>query len=202
VHPVWEQQPMSFRRALAIALSLFAINNASAQTAERDASFTWDRSTGQLHADLSYRDILTAPVREKMTRGLPARIVLTGVLYRAQNQAPIATTFQSCKVTWHVWEEMYRIEVLRPNDAATQKHWTPTLTGVVRRCAEAKHLLVANREQVEEGAAVYLDVRILVNPVSKELLEKLKGWVSHPSQRLGAAPGGALFSTFTGLFMK
>ena len=43
---------------------------------------------------------------------------------------------------------------------------------------------------------------VRINPISEELLAKLKRWVSRPAQTATAAPGSALFSTFTGLFMQ
>jgi hypothetical protein len=80
--------------------------------------------------------------------------------------------------------------------------WTTTVDGILRRCADARHLLIANRNQVAPGRAVYLDGRVLVNPVSPKLLEKLKRWVSRPTATGTAAPGDALFGTFTGLFLQ
>ena len=41
-----------------------------------------------------------------------------------------------------------------------------------------------------------------VNPVSAEVLQRIKRWVSRPSGTSTAAPGDALFSTFTGLFLQ
>ena len=41
-----------------------------------------------------------------------------------------------------------------------------------------------------------------VNTVSAEVLQRIKRWVSRPSGTATAAPGDALFSTFTGLFLQ
>ena len=65
-----------------------------------------------------------------------------------------------------------------------------------------RKLLIANRNQLAPGRQVYLDARVLVNPVSPQLLEKIKRWVSRPTATGTAAPGDALFGTFTGLFLQ
>ncbi len=139
-------------------------------------------------------------IRRKLSRGLPTTIVFTGTLYRRGGRAPVSTTVQTCKITWHVWDEAYRLEVTRPDGNRTR--WTTTLEGVLRRCAEVSRLLVATSKEVAVGAPVYLRARVDVNPLSPEVLEKIKLWVNRPARTGTAAPGDALFSTFTGLFMQ
>jgi hypothetical protein len=41
-----------------------------------------------------------------------------------------------------------------------------------------------------------------VNPISPEVLKKIQRWVMRPASTGTAAPGDALFSTFTGLFLQ
>lgn len=187
----------------ALGLALFA-RPARADQPEspspRTASFEWDEAKHELFLSLAFRDVVDDEIRRKLSRGLPATIVFTGTLYRRGLKAPISTTVQTCKITWHVWLETYRLEVTRPEGSRTQ--WTTTLEGVLRRCAEVSRLLVATSKDVAAGTAVYLRGRVDVNPLSPEVLEKIKLWVNRPARTGTAAPGDALFSTFTGLFMQ
>lgn len=137
----------------------------------------------------------------KLTLGLPTTIILTGLLYAQGNEQPLASTLQNCKITWHVWEEMYRIEINRPDQQSVLRHWSPTLNGVLRRCAQLERLLVAHADQVPEARPLIMRAKVLVNPVSPELLAKIQSWISRPSNTTAASPGSILFSTFTGLFM-
>ncbi|HEY3499217.1 MAG TPA: hypothetical protein VGK73_31215, partial [Polyangiaceae bacterium] len=52
------------------------------------------------------------------------------------------------------------------------------------------------------GVALYARGSIQINPVSPEVLQKLKRWVMRPSSNGTVAPGDALFSTFAGLFLQ
>ncbi len=173
-----------------------------AQPAEvmRPAIFEWNASKELLFSSVSYRDVVDTNVRRKLTRGLPTTIAMTATVYRAGTQQALATTAQTCKVTWHVWEEAYQIELVRPGSSRVR--WTTTLEGVLRRCAEARSLLVATRDQVPFGTPVYMRAKVQVNPLSAKLLEKIKRWVSRPSATGTAGPGDALFGTFTGLFLQ
>lgn len=166
----------------------------------RTAVLEWDAKRKDLLASLSFRDVVDAAIRRKLSRGLPTTIVFTGALYRRGLKNPIATTAQTCKITWHVWDEAYRVDVTRPD--GTRTRWTATLEGVLRRCAEVNRLPVATSQALPAGGAVQLKGRVQVNPVSPEILEKIKLWVSRPTPTGTAAPGDALFSAFTGIFMQ
>ena len=166
----------------------------------REAHFDWDADTNLLYLDVLFRDIVDANLQSKLSRGLPTTIVLTAAVYRAGSSAPLSTTAQTCKVTWHVWEEAYLVEVMRPG--STRQSWTTTAEGVIRRCTEVRHLLAGDATQIPQNVALVAAGKIQINPVSPELLQKIKRWVMRPSATGTAAPGDALFSTFTGLFLQ
>ncbi|HEX3774959.1 MAG TPA: hypothetical protein VHV51_10875 [Polyangiaceae bacterium] len=197
------------RLMLACALACAALGSSRVARADdsseddvvtREAHFDYDADTGLLYLDLLFRDIVDANLQSKLSRGLPTTIVLTAAVYRAGSSTPLSTTAQTCKVTWHVWEEAYLVEVMRPG--STRQSWTTTVEGVLRRCAEVRHLLAGDATQIPSATPLFAAGKIQVNPVSPELLQKIKRWVMRPSATGTAAPGDALFSTFTGLFLQ
>jgi hypothetical protein len=187
------------------SLPLWLIPSARAQEAPpgaaREARFEWDVTRRWLFVTVSFRDVADAALLRKLTLGLPTTIILTGLLYAQGSEQPLASTLQNCKITWHVWEEMYRVEVNRPDQQTVLRHWSPTLNGVLRRCAQTERLLIAQQGQVEENTPLILRGKVLVNPISPDLLQKIQSWISRPSNTATASPGSILFSTFTGLFM-
>ena len=192
------------RLAMVAAILGFALHARAARAedagAPRTATFEWDGARRELFVSLAFRDVVDDEIRRKLSRGLPTTIVFTGTLFRHGSRSPVSTTVQTCKITWHVWDEAYRLEVTRPDGNRTR--WTTTIEGVFRRCAEVTRLLVATSREVAVGAPLFLRARVVVNPLSPEILEKIKVWVSRPARTGTAAPGDALFSTFTGLFMQ
>jgi hypothetical protein len=196
------------RRLLALALLAMALvlpRRARAQEAPpeipvRPALFEWDTDQKLLYVNVVFRDVLDARMQEKLRRGLPTTIVLTATISRAGGKEILSTTAQICKVTWHVWEEAYRVELTQPGSKKVS--WTATVEGVLRRCAEARRLLAGDRTQIPEGASLLANGKIQVNPISPEVLKKIQRWVMRPSSTGTAAPGDALFSTFTGLFLQ
>lgn len=166
----------------------------------RPSRFEWDETQAKLRVSLSYRDLIDESIRQKLSRGLPTTIVFTATLHQVGRAEPLATTAQTCKITWHVWEEAYRVEVSRPGEILAG--WTTTLQGVLRRCAEVRRLFTATREQIPSSTALFLHAKLVINPVSPEILQKIRRWVSRPAATATAAPGDALFSTFAGLFLR
>jgi hypothetical protein len=168
----------------------------------RDALFEWDAEAKLLYLSLGFRDVIDPELQAKLSRGLPTTIVLTAAIYRAAGGStqPLSTTAHTCRVTWHVWEEAYRVEITRPG--GSQVRWTTTVEGVLRRCAEVRRLIAGTVQQIPVNTALFCAAKVQVNPLSPEVLQKLKLWVLRPSGTGTAAPSDALFSTFTGLFLQ
>ncbi len=172
----------------------------------RDAQFQWGPGKKNVYVSVSFRDVIDARILNKLTRGLPTTIVLTAAIYRSGSEKPLSTTAQSCKITWHVWKEVYFVEITRPGGTRVEK--TLTANGVLRRCAEVRSsrvqrlLLAGTSSQIPDGVPLFMEGKVQVNPVSPDVLSKIKRWVSRPTGTGTAAPGDALFSTFTGLFLQ
>jgi hypothetical protein len=189
--------------ALAALLLLSLPALAGAQTppvATRDVLFEWDTEAKLLYLTVGFRDVIDPELRAKLSRGLPTTIVLTAAVYRSGTAQPLSTTAHTCKVTWHVWEEAYRVEITRPG--GSQVRWTTTVEGVLRRCADVRRLLAGTALQIPTNTPLFCSAKVQVNPLSPEVLQKLKLWVLRPSGTGTAAPSDALFSTFTGLFLQ
>jgi hypothetical protein len=195
------------RRLLTLAvfalLTLPVAARAQAKAVQtRDALFEWDAEAKLLYLSLGFRDVIDPELQAKLSRGLPTTIVLTAAIYRAGGGSaqPLSTTAHTCRVTWHVWEEAYRVEITRPG--GSQVRWTTTVEGVLRRCAEVRRLVAGTAQQIPVNTALFCAAKVQVNPLSPEVLQKLKLWVLRPSGTGTAAPSDALFSTFTGLFLQ
>lgn len=190
------------RAAIVVALlaSFLVPRGARADDEERDVRLEWNAAQKELRATLTFRDVVDAEIRDKLKRGLPTTIVFTATVHQPGKSDPVATTAQTCRITYLVWDEYWRIEVSRPGGTRTER--TLTVEGVLRRCAEARGLLVADASQATPGDPVFLKAKVQVNPIGKEVVEKIKRWVSRPSGTGTAGPSDALFSTFTGLFLQ
>jgi hypothetical protein len=170
----------------------------------RQANFVWDKNekTGQsfLRASFSYRDVIDKGMSEKLSSGLPTVIAMRAYVLREGDTHPVALAVRTCRVSYDLWDEVYRLKISIPGgerDSAALN-----LEGVLRQCAEARDLTVADRSFLTPSKPHFLGVIVEVNPVSPQMLAQMRQWVSRPAGSTGIGPGDALFGSFVGLFVR
>lgn len=168
----------------------------------RQANFAWERTakTTLLRASFSFRDVVDRPTADKLASGLPTVIAMRAYVLREGESDPIALAVRTCRVVFDLWDEVYRLKISGPGgerDTAALN-----LEGVLRQCAEARDLPVADRALLAPGSPHFLGVIVEVNPVSPQMVEQMRRWVSRPAGSTGIGPGDALFGSFVGLFVR
>jgi hypothetical protein len=169
---------------------------------QRQANFTWDKpekGPERLTASFSYVDVADGALRSKLTTGLPTTVVMRAYLLREGEPEPIALAARTCKITYDLWEEVFRLQVSGPN--GVQNTAAPNVNGVLRQCFEARSLFIAERPQISAKPHL-LAVIVEVNPVNAQMVEQMRKWVTRPAGSTGIGPGDALFGSFVGLFVK
>ena len=171
-----------------------------AQLPQRRANFSWDAKSTLLRTSFSYRDVVDSDVQRKLESGLPTVIVMRAYVYA--DSAPdvaVAGTLKSCRIAFDVWDEVYRLQISQPGGETTSV--AINLEGVLRRCAEARDLPIVDRALLQANGAYFVTALVEVNPISKEMLEKIRRWVSRPPGSGNTTPGDSLFGSFVGLFV-
>ncbi|HXX69864.1 MAG TPA: DUF4390 domain-containing protein [Polyangiaceae bacterium] len=195
-------------RAIALVLAIVAIAPLDAKAqgqpahpaalAARQANFAWDRDL--LRTSFSYRDVLSDPtLLKKLSSGLPMVIAMRAYVYREGQDAPVALAPRVCRVVYDLWDEVYRVHVSEPERERDQ---AAVLDGVLRLCTEARDLPVVRRNLLVPGEPYFLAVVVDVNPVSPEMIDQMRRWMSRPAGSTGIGPPDALFGTFVQLFVS
>jgi hypothetical protein len=170
----------------------------SADLPRRQANFAWDKTL--LRASFSYRDVMDPQLSQKLSSGLPTVIAMRAYVLRDGEAAPIALAVRTCRVVYDLWDEVYRIRVTGPGGERDTA--VINVEGVLRQCAEARDLPVVERSLLTSGVPHFLGVIVDVNPVSPEMLEQMRRWVSRPTGSTRIGPSDALFGSFVGLFVR
>ena len=164
----------------------------------RQANYAWDRDL--LRASFSYRDILSDPALvRKLSSGLPMVVAMRAYLYREGEDAPVALAPRVCRVVYDLWDEVYRVHVSEP---AREWDQAAILDTVMRLCTEARDLPIARRRLLADAQPYFLGVVVDVNPVSEEILDQMRSWMSRPTGNTGIGPSDALFGSFVQLFVR
>jgi hypothetical protein len=196
--------------ALVVALVALAPLDARAQAtpqqqpahpaalAQRQANYAWDGDL--LRASFSYRDVLSDPASmKKLSSGLPVVIAMRAYVYRQGEDVPVALATRVCRVVYDLWDEVYRVHVSEPERERDQ---AAVLDGVLRLCSEARDLVVARRAALVAGQPYFLGVVVDVNPVSADVVEQMRRWMSRPTGSTEIGPADALFGNFVQLFVR
>jgi hypothetical protein len=183
----------------AASLVLFVAIRAWADIEVRAAKFTWDKND-TLRGTFSYRDAIDdKTIAAKLPKGLAVNVVMRGYVYPNGGGDPVALTAHTCKIAYDLWNEVYEVVV-------NGKKAPPALNmkSLYRLCTDMVDLSIADRALLKGGAAGYqLAVKVEVNPVSEETLQKVQKWVTRSAGTgTGISPGDALFSSFVSVFMK
>ena len=186
--------------ALLVALTLLAPLVALAQQVPgRTLGVMWHDGVPQLY--FSARDLATADVRRKLASGLPQNLMMRVVASRSADMStPITLTAQSCRVTYDIMAETYRVQVSTPERDVNES--IATLDGVVRRCLEVHGIPVGQRSAwvAQRGGRVYFAVRLEFNPLSPDTVRRIRHWLANSGG--GPVQNDAFFGSFVSLFVN
>jgi hypothetical protein len=166
----------------------------------RPARFERNPTTRHLQVSVSYRDVIDDDTRRKLQSGLPTVISFRGYFFAegsGDDPKPVTGIFQSCRITYDVWNEVYMVHLVQPSGEMTRP--ALNMEGVLRRCAEVREMAIPGSLPV--GGAYYLAGTVEVNPISQEMLEQIRRWVSRPPGSSAVTPGDSIFGSFVGLFV-
>jgi hypothetical protein len=164
----------------------------------RQANYAWDGDL--LRASFSYRDVLSDPaLMKKISSGLPMVIAMRAYVYPQGQDAPAFLATRVCRVVYDIWDEVYRVHVSEPE---RERDTALVLDGVLRVCTEARDLAVVRRGLLAAGQPYFLGVVVDVNPVSPEMIDQMRRWLSRPTGSTAIGPADALFGNFVQLFAR
>jgi hypothetical protein len=163
----------------------------------RNAQLVAEKGTVKL--TVSFRDAVDAEIAKKLQSGLPTVVTMRGYLFRESGGDPIALTAKSCRIVYDLWDEVFRIQLVQPGGPTSAV--AVNVEGVLRNCCEVKKLPLVDRALLREGARYFVAALVEVNPVSQEMLDRIKRWVTRPNGSNAIGPGDSLFGSFVGLFV-
>jgi hypothetical protein len=148
---------------------------------------------------VGYRDVVNARVRQKLLSGLPTTIITRAYVFPEDQPSPTTLSAKTCRVVFDLWDEVFRIEL--HHSGKRRATVAVNVEGVLRRCAEAHLMPVVEETALRPQGRYFVAVLVEVNPLSKEMMAKIKRWVARPQGAGAVSPGDSLFGSFVGLFV-
>ncbi|MCC6527939.1 MAG: hypothetical protein IT373_35160 [Polyangiaceae bacterium] len=194
--------------ACALALATLAAAPAAAQDEgglageaealpRRGAKFATQK--GWVVLDAAWRDAVSAAIEKKLWSGLPTVIAARIYLFPEGGDEPLSLAVKTCRIVYDLWDEVFRIELRQ--GGTVRNTVAVNLEGVQRRCGQARLLPVADTVVLAAGQRYFAGLLVEVNPVGKQILERIRRWVTLPSGAGTITAGDSLFGSFVGLFV-
>jgi hypothetical protein len=159
-------------------------------------------SSGQIRITSGLSDVLSVDVRDKMRSGLPTRVLIQVTLERQGKKKALAYWARNVEVTYDLWEENFSIVI--EDDNGRRRARVATLDEAIGIAGTLWRVPVAEIRGLEPGS---YRVRVLAeaNPVSKEMVENIRRWLTRSSSG-GSGSASAesrtnFFGSFVGVFV-
>ncbi len=196
----WPRESWFLLLAGALVLLVTARALAQASAPLRTAKFAWDKNNVALRGTFAFKDALEDKViARKMANGMKTTLFMRAYVYANSGGNPIGWTAHTCNIGYDLWNEVYNVAV---NNGKVQV--VVNAKGVHRLCTEMADKELVQRSALSGSASgYYLYVKVEVNPVSPQTLQRIQQWVTRPAgASTTISPGDALFASFVGVFMK
>lgn len=149
-------------------------------------------------ATFSIRRIFDDALREKIHSGLTTRIVVRTQVIDIDEAKVRAIGLSEYRVLYNVWDEDYVV-----------RHWTTLgerafrlrkYEDVVRRVSRQRRLPLASRDDIPQGGRYQAIVEVEIDPVSDELLAKVRQYLSNLGGHRQEGGGRGLFGNLARIF--
>jgi hypothetical protein len=149
-----------------------------------------------LRITFGFRDAFTPAVIKKLSSGLTTNVLIQLRLERQGEPVPVAYFARTVEVTYDLWEEKF---IVTREDASGRRRAGVTTR---KRAIELAGVLF-NAPLIDLGgipADMYrVRARIETNPVSKEMVDKIRHWLAKSQASKGGAPAPSnYFGSFVG----
>lgn len=159
-----------------------------------------DREDTRVVAGMDITPGFTETFRARVEGGLESRVEILTEL-RDREGAVVGRGLRSCKLLYSLWDERVYVSVRDEGRDQAQLSTFVEVDRAIAACGHIRKLPVALFGALTLAGGYRLNVRLVLNPVSDELVERSRQFVANPR---GSGRGGsnAVLGTIAGLFSQ
>ena len=153
---------------------------------------------GYVYASLAMSEPLEARVRESLSRGMPATLMVQAELWRRRNgwfDRHEGSNEARVRIRYEAWSELYRIEY--PGGVVYR---VASLDSAAQLLSRPWSLPVVRVGRMRPGVRYYLVVSAVLKPLSVEDVQEVEGWLKGEVRSQGEAGFGVVTELPRALF--
>ncbi len=157
---------------------------------------------GKLLISVGLQDLVSAADQQRLTSGFATRVLVRIYLHEEGNDEPIAVAYQRAEIVYDLWDERFRLRVVRDASGEVQSEARAPEDAVWRACA-LWHFPLTDLRRLRPGVRYFVAFRADLNPISEELLADVRRWLVQPPRgQRGAGAGDTVFGSFVSIFVN
>jgi hypothetical protein len=182
-----------------LGLLLATQSVAAQETVQKPKPFPISLHGSLYEADLDLRDMMTPAVLEKFNSGVTARLLLRASVIDADNGSVRSLSVTEYRIRYRVWDEEFVVRIWSPLGKESVQRFKDQ-TALLSRVAQQPHLPVAGAGDLVAGRRYFAVVEVEVDPVSEELLAKVREYLANPGGHRREGGGRGLFGNLARIF--
>lgn len=147
------------------------------QDAVEQRQFQLERSQTALLISVGFPELFDERARQKVDSGFWNRVVTRINTRRVGQDRPVALAARTCRVRREIWEEHYEVQTEDHTGRTTKRFGTAP--EAIAQCTGLKRFPAASLSSIRAGSH-NVEVIAELNPMSEELLEKVRRWIRSP----------------------
>lgn len=179
---------------------VLALAAATATAWAQTAAFRVRLQRGLYVATLDLSPVFTQALREKIDSGLTTRIVIRASVLDVETAAVRALSVVEYSILYRVWEEDYIVRRWNALGETTTK--LRRYGDVVGRVSRQRRLPLADARDLVPGRKYQAVVVVEVDPISQELLERVREYIANPGGHRREGGGRGLFGNLARIFFN
>jgi hypothetical protein len=157
----------------------------------------------RLVISVAFPDLFDAALGARLDSGFATNIVVRAFVGREGAGRAEALAVRHTRVAYDLWDEVYLVE--ERDDAGVRTARLGTRAQAIARVTTLDRLPVGEWARLRPGVRYVVRVVVEVNPVSPELLARVRRWLTRPegSRRLDSSDGGeSFFGSLVSVFVN
>lgn len=171
------RRQVGWRAALGVVLLSLAPERALAQDDPAPLPVKVGASAGMVTTSFDITSAFTETFRRKLGGGLTSRVLIELELFDGKNES-IGTAVRACQLRLDVWDDVLFVGVT--DEQATRRTRFSLTDDALRACGRVEELPLAERSRLSEPGGYRLVVRVALNPISPEVLERTREFMANP----------------------
>jgi hypothetical protein len=184
-----------------IGVLVAPLHVAVGQTKLVDHEMEVKKVNGQLEISVTFPEIFTTKLRERLSSGFTNRILIGVQLVSSKDGSSVAQGIAEYIIIYDIWEEHYVIRELwpkmiseplsfeklmaqyrvmdrKPEYRNTQQ--VSSLANLIKICGSLRHLPLSWRSEPQPDTKLTAYVRVEINPLSGEQMGKVREYLANP----------------------